>query len=66
MKKMNEAPICPVCGEECRRVFVSIFDASEVIGCDNCISEGDAYEWAEENESNEEDLWDEFNHEGDR
>lgn len=38
-------PICPVCGWDCGKVY---FQNGQVIGCDNCITEQDAYEWEEE------------------
>ena len=34
-------PRCPVCGEECEKVYRSEKTA-EIIGCDNCILEYDA------------------------
>lgn len=39
-------PVCPVCGEECDRIYRN--KNREIIGCDNCIYEQDAWEWAEE------------------
>ena len=36
---------CPVCGADCpERFFVNI-KTDEVIGCDECMGEVDAYEW---------------------
>ena len=47
-------PVCPVCGEECEEIF---FDKNnEVCGCENCVTSRDAYEWAEEEEANDEAL----------
>lgn len=40
-------PICPVCGEECERIYKK---GNEVVGCDNCIVEVNAWEWKEEQE----------------
>lgn len=40
-------PICPVCGEECERIYKN---GNEVVGCDNCIVEVNAWEWQEEQE----------------
>ena len=39
-------PRCPVCGEDCEKVFRSE-QTAEILGCDNCIMECDAYEAAE-------------------
>lgn len=35
--------ICPVCGEEAEKAYVSKTDY-EILGCDNCITEKEAYE----------------------
>lgn len=40
-------PICPVCGEECERIYKN---GNEILGCDNCIVEVNAWEWQEEKE----------------
>ena len=41
---------CPVCEDECSEVY---FNANgDVVGCDNCISRQDAYEWAAEEDEN--------------
>lgn len=34
-------PRCPVCSEECEKVYRSE-QTAEIIGCENCISENDA------------------------
>ena len=39
-------PICPECGEECEKIYRSV--NGEVIGCENCIREQDAWEYLEE------------------
>ena len=39
-------PVCPVCGEECERIFMDL--NHNPIGCDNCVIEQDAMEWEEE------------------
>lgn len=41
-------PVCPVCGWDCNSYFIN--SNGEVIGCENCVKEMDAYEWREENE----------------
>lgn len=41
-------PVCPICGEECERFFVRDPDG-DIIGCDKCVTEEDAYEWQERN-----------------
>lgn len=43
----KKQPICPVCGFDCNQVFTR---CGEVIGCENCVSVEDAYEWMEEND----------------
>lgn len=35
-------PVCPVCGEECERVYTNRY--SDVVGCDVCLTDGDAWE----------------------
>lgn len=48
----SEDPVkCPVCGEECDTVYLQ---GSEVIGCENCIDEQDAWEWREQQKG---DYW---------
>lgn len=39
-------PRCPVCGEECETVYWDV--NNQIVGCDNCLLELDAYEWYEE------------------
>lgn len=36
-------PVCPFCGEECETVYLDV--NHNVIGCNNCIQEKNAYEW---------------------
>ena len=33
-------PRCPVCGAECERIYMN----SEILGCDECVTERDAWE----------------------
>ena len=33
-------PICPVCGEECEEIFRDL----NIVGCDICIKQSDAWE----------------------
>lgn len=40
-------PVCPVCGEE-TDTFIKSKISGEIIGCDNCVVERDA--WEEDNE----------------
>lgn len=40
-------PVCPVCGQECYTVYLL---NGEVVGCDNCILEVNAYEWLADQE----------------
>lgn len=42
-------PVCPVCGCECEKFYLSL--NREIIGCNECIEEVDAYEYAEEKHS---------------
>ncbi len=37
---------CPVCESECSEIFFG--PTGDVVGCDECISKQDAYEWAAE------------------
>jgi hypothetical protein len=39
---------CPVCGNECDWIYEN--ELGEVVGCDGCLSEMDAYEWANQGE----------------
>lgn len=41
----QEQPVCPICGEECYTVYLR---SGEVVGCDRCLLEINAYEWLEE------------------
>ena len=41
-------PICPVCGEECDTVYLDIDD--EAVGCDQCVTLEDAYDYLYEEE----------------
>lgn len=35
-------PVCPVCGEECEKIFKDAW--GNILGCDNCVEELDAWE----------------------
>lgn len=37
----SRRPRCPVCGDECAIIYKQ---GNEVLGCENCITEGDAWE----------------------
>ena len=37
-----EYPICPVCGNECEKVYKDSY--GEIVGCDECLAEHDAWE----------------------
>lgn len=39
-------PICPVCGAECEKIIYST--QGDIVGCDECIKEVDAWEWMAE------------------
>lgn len=41
-------PRCPVCGEECEKIYKDAYGA--VFGCDNCVETVDAWEWSESEE----------------
>ena len=49
-----DSPICPVCGEECETLYLQ---DGNVIGCDSCVSEKNAWEWWDE-------YQDQFSHTG--
>lgn len=34
-------PHCPVCGDECAIIYKQ---GNEILGCENCITQGDAWE----------------------
>ena len=36
---------CPWCGEECDTFFKDKFGT--IIGCENCVTEVDAYDWVQ-------------------
>lgn len=38
-------PRCPVCGEECEKIYKDAYGA--VFGCENCVEKIDAWEWSE-------------------
>ncbi len=37
----SRRPRCPVCGDECAIIYKQ---GNEVLGCENCITQGDALE----------------------
>lgn len=39
--KEKKEPICPICGKECERFYKF---GGQIIGCDMCVKEVDAYE----------------------
>lgn len=41
----SEEPRCPVCGSECGTVYKD--SEGEIFGCDNCLTECDAWETEE-------------------
>lgn len=41
-----EQPICPECGEECEIIYLN--SKGDVVGCDRCVVEKDAYDWMDE------------------
>ena len=41
-------PACPICGKECDTVYLDTDE--EVVGCDQCISLADAYDYLYEEE----------------
>lgn len=43
-----DCPICPVCGDECETYYRR--QGNEILGCENCIVEVNAYEWQKEQE----------------
>lgn len=38
--KNQEEPVCPICGQECERVFKD--KTGDIVGCDVCLEECDA------------------------
>lgn len=49
-----EPVFCPVCGEECESIFTThgvIF--GDVVGCENCLTKFDAYDWLQEKRESE-------------
>ena len=49
----DRVPICPVCGEQCETIKRQ---DGEVIGCDKCVIDEDAWQWLEDEITNEEAL----------
>jgi len=43
-----DAVVCPVCGANCETVYWSHTNWKEIIACNKCLREQDAYEWIEE------------------
>lgn len=41
-RKEPQQPVCPICGQECERVYTNRF--SMLVGCDVCLTEDDAWE----------------------
>ena len=50
---------CPVCGECCEMIYK--YRDGTVIGCDSCVMEQDAWEWAEEQKESEREEFEEHN-----
>ena len=51
----EEKPICcPVCGEECETFYKIIH---EIVGCEKCVDEVDAYEYMQDMEEAERERW---------
>jgi hypothetical protein len=50
-------PICPVCGEECETIYKANGD---VIGCDQCVISVDAYDWADQQEIDDESAYGDY------
>lgn len=38
----DKVPRCPVCGEECTTVYKDLY--GEILGCDECLTERDAWD----------------------
>ena len=51
-----DAVKCPICGEECETIFRDI--SGNVVGCEQCLTKQDSYEWAEEEKEADRDGWD--------
>ncbi|MEO1815306.1 MAG: hypothetical protein ABGU93_06955 [Acetobacterium sp.] len=49
--KESKYPECPECYQECDTIFYS--KKGDVVGCENCISSMDAWEWHAREEKNE-------------
>ena len=49
-----DEPICPICGESCNELYTD--KNGDIIGCDNCVSTIDAWEWLQDQELNKEIL----------
>lgn len=41
-----DSVICPICDEECETIYRDI--SGNVVGCEQCLTKQDSYEWAEE------------------
>lgn len=44
----QDMPICPECGEECETIYRG--RDGQILGCENCVDELNAYDWSEMNE----------------
>ena len=44
-----DAPVCPVCGEECEWIYKK---DGEVLGCDNCVEQISSDTWQLDEEEN--------------
>jgi hypothetical protein len=44
-------PICPLCESECQTIYRSC--DGDILGCANCVSAVDAWEWQAEERKNE-------------
>ena len=44
----QDMPRCPECGEECETIYRG--RDGQILGCENCVEELNAYDWKEMNE----------------
>ena len=50
----KDNPVCPVCGEECETIYTDI--NSEICGCENCLTEYDAWDYFDDEEDSDADA----------
>lgn len=64
LNERENYPICPLCETDCETIYIA--DDGEIVGCENCVSKKDSWEWAadlKKAEQDEKEYWQERKYE---